>query len=165
MLANEYAGILWIEGHTVQTKAQVICGLSAGLTWITGEASWHVACPHYIFPLLKCQASALASVSSPWVGWRRTAPTPASVRWRGGRQSGSRWWPREEIVGLHRGGDDFLSQLPNIRVISSSVGGKGLSSGGSHMFSVVKVCDGAGLKGAEGVDTSITSEIGCFSDG
>lgn len=97
---------------TKGTNGELIHLLWLSATWLTGKLLWNVICPHYVC-LFRIQ------ISSPCFGFcflslsglEEDSSTPAAVRWRAGRRSGSRWWPREEIVGL-QWGDGFLSLLP-----------------------------------------------------
>lgn len=103
-LVSEYAGNLWQRGDTHSVRFVASQRVEHHSTWIIGKLSEKLCVPTvFALSYAECQASSLASVSSPWVGWRRTAPHLRLSDGGGRRQSGSRWRPREEIVGLHQG--------------------------------------------------------------
>lgn len=138
----------------------MISGLTKHSTRITGKLSeMSAVLTTSFFFFFFMQTSSLffgfCSLSSSCL--EEDSSTPASVRWRGGRQSGNRWRPREEIVGLYRGTTSSHSS-PNLRVISPSVGVKGLRWSISHVLRCLSVWYRAGVRGRR-LRISVISEI------
>lgn len=107
-----------LKAHICDTLSVIKCHLDSFLKFNLSS----LCLPSKIQISSPCCGFCFPSLS----GLEEDSSTPAAVRWRGGREA--EWEQMMAKRGNRRTASegDFLSQLPNLRIISSSVGGKGL---------------------------------------